>query len=113
MAILTGRTEKTAEISMDFLHIKDYFSAFKYGSEIKIDKAQQLRELMDFYGVANSEMLYVGDSPSDVLACNEAGVVCLSAAWAQAVRSQDLKAINPEFVFKSVADMRKYLESAL
>ena len=113
MALLTGRTEKTAEISMDFLKIRDYFSAFKYGSEIKIDKAAQLRELMDFYGVSNAEVLYIGDSPSDVRACNKADVKCLSAAWAKAVMSSELQSINPGLVFDSVADMAEYIRKNL
>lgn len=112
-ALLTGRTEKTAEISMDFLQIRKYFSAFKFGSEIKIDKAQQMRELMDFYGITNNEMLYIGDSPSDVAACNAANVICLSAAWAKAVKSADLAAINPDHIFESVASLKEYLEKNL
>lgn len=113
MALLTGRTEKTAEISMDFLKIREYFSAFKYGSEIKIDKAAQLRELMDFYGISNAEVLYIGDSPSDVAACNQAEVKCLSAAWAKSVRSSDLQTINPGLVFETVADMAEYIRKNL
>lgn len=112
-ALLTGRTEKSAEISMDFLQIRKYFTAFKYGSEIKIDKAAQMRELMEQYGISNAEMLYIGDSVSDVEACKKAAVICLSAAWAKTVRSSDLQTVNPGFVFETVADMSEYIKNTV
>lgn len=113
MTILTGRSETTCNISLDFLNIRKYFSGAQYGSPEKNDKAGQLLYLMERHGLAPEEIVYVGDAVSDVTACRKAGVECLTAAWASSARLEELHQVNPGLVFLSVDAMQKYLAERL
>lgn len=110
MALLTGRSETTAQISMDFLKIGHYFDDFMYGSAVKNDKTAQMLELLDKNGLQKDEMVYIGDAVSDAEASHRAGIKCLSAAWAKSARIAELEKINPALVFLSVSEMQKYIE---
>ena len=110
MTILTGRSETTCNISLDFLDMQKYFVGAKYGSPEKNDKAAQLREVMEKYGLQADEIVYVGDAVSDVTACRKAGVECLTAAWASSARLEELKKVNPGLIFCSVEDMILWLK---
>ena len=113
MTILTGRSETTCNISLDFLGMQKYFSGAKYGSPEKNDKAGQLCELMKEHDLSADEIIYVGDAVSDVTACRKANVRCLVAGWASTARLEELNKINPGLVFLSVAEMQKYFEKEL
>ena len=109
MALLTGRSETTAQISMDFLNIGHYFSDFKYGSPVKSDKSAQMRELLAENNLQPDEMFYIGDAVSDAESSHRADVRCLSAAWAKSARIDGLEKINPGLVFRTVKEMQDYI----
>lgn len=113
LALLTGRSETTCKISMDFLKLGHFFESFQTGSPERNDKAAQLRALMEKYQLQAHEIAYVGDAVSDAEACIKAGVDCLSAAWAKSARIAELEKINPGKVFRTVGDMQNYLASLL
>ena len=72
-------------------------------------KAEQLKELLAVTGVAPSECLYVGDVLSDITLSREAGITCLSAAWAPTADVNELKAHNPDLVFFSFEELVAYI----
>lgn len=109
MSIITGRSETTCNISLDFLDMKHFFLSAQYGSPEKNDKCAQLTGVIQKYALKPEELVYIGDAVSDVTACRRAGVTCLSAAWAKTARISELEEINPGLVFRSVGDMQKYI----
>lgn len=109
MAIVTGRAETTCQISMELLHLKDYFVSFQYGSPERNDKTAQLRNLMREYDLQPDEILYAGDAVSDVLASNAAQVRCLAAGWTESARIAELEKVAPGLVFTSVKAMQDFL----
>ncbi len=111
--ILTGRSETTCRISMEFLQLTDYFSDFQTGSPEKNDKSGQLIRIMKERDLKPEELVYIGDAVSDAQACIKAGVKCLSAAWAKSARIAELEKINPGLVFTSVAEMQNYLKERI
>lgn len=113
MTILTGRSETTCNFSLEFLELQEYFSQAKYGDPEKNDKTGQLKELMKEHKLAPGELVYIGDAVSDVTACREAGVTCLTAAWASSARLEALEKVNPGLIFLSVADMQEYIAKHL
>ena len=113
VTLLTGRSETTGKISLDYLKINSFFEFVQNGSPEKNDKTGQLKKLLEKYSLAPEELAYVGDAVSDAEACIRAGVDCLSAAWAKSARIAELEKINPGKVFRTVEDMRNYLESRL
>ncbi|MBR2508189.1 MAG: HAD hydrolase-like protein [Lentisphaeria bacterium] len=110
MALLTGRSETTAQISMECLNIGDYFSDFLYGSPAKTDKTPQMLSLLEKYNLQCDEMVYIGDAVSDVQSSQRANVRCLTAAWAKTARIGELEKMNPGLVFRTVGEMRDFLE---
>ena len=113
LTILTGRSEATCKISMDFLKLNEYFESVQNGSAERNDKAAQLRKLMAENDLKPEELAYVGDAVSDAEASANAGVDCLSAAWAKSARIAELEKINPGKVFTSVKSMQEYLASKI
>ena len=109
LTILTGRSETTCKISMDFLKLNEYFESVQNGSPERNDKAAQLRKLLVEYNLEPEELAYVGDAVSDAQSCINAGVDCLSAAWAKSARVAELEKINPGKVFTTVKAMQDYL----
>ena len=110
MVLLTGRSETTAQISMECLKIGDYFSDFLYGSKEKSDKAPQMLSLLEKYNLNRDEMVYIGDAVSDAESSFRANVKCLSAAWTKSARIAELEKINPGMVFRTVSEMQEYIE---
>ena len=109
LALLTGRSETTCKISMDFLKLGDFFESFQTGSPERNDKTAQLLALLERYDLKKEELAYVGDAVSDAEACIRAGVDCLSAAWAKSARIAELEKLNPGKVFRTVDTMQKYI----
>ena len=109
LTILTGRSETTCKISMDFLKLNEYFESVQNGSPERNDKAAQLRKLLVEYNLKPEELAYVGDAVSDAQSCINAGVDCISAAWAKSARVAELEKINPGKVFTTVKAMQDYL----
>ena len=109
LALLTGRSETTCKISMDFLNLGHFFESFQTGSPERNDKTAQLLALVEKHGLKKEELAYVGDAVSDAEACIRAGVDCLSAAWAKSARVAELEKLNPGKVFCTVEAMQKYL----
>lgn len=113
LTVLTGRSEATFKISMDFLKLNEYFESVQNGSAERNDKAAQLRKLMVANNLKPEELAYVGDAVSDAESSANAGVDCLSAAWAKSARIAELEKINPGKVFTSVKSMQEYLASKI
>lgn len=103
----------TANISLEYLKIKDYFSFVQTGRAESTDKSFQLKLLMEKYSLTAEEVLYIGDGVSDVLSSRKANIVCLSATWAKSARMEALKKVNDSLLFTSVKDMQKFLEEKL
>ena len=51
LALLTGRSETTCKISMDFLRLGHFFESFQTGSPERNDKTAQLLALVEKYGL--------------------------------------------------------------
>ena len=113
LAILTGRSSTTCNISVECLDLQKYFCTYLNGSPEKTDKSGQMRQLMSDYGLTSEEMLYIGDAVSDAESSHRANVKCLSAAWAGSARISELQKINPGLVFTTVEAMRDYLDGLL
>lgn len=110
IALLTGRSEETCRITMEYFGMESWFESVQTGSPIKNDKAAQLRELLQRNGLKPEELMYVGDTVSDAEASREAGVKCFSAAWGSFVCLEELKAVNPGMVFETIPAMQAWLE---
>src|SRR5690606_25520489 len=67
LAMVTGKGKKSAEISMNRFGISGYFEKTETGDPAGPRKVEGIRNCLDYFGNPDSnEVIYVGDSPSDI-----------------------------------------------
>lgn len=109
--LITGKGQKSCYISLKKLGMENYFSDIMVGDETRPNKGDSILNLLEKYSINSDEFYYVGDTLSDIIACREANVTCLSAAWANSVELKELKKINPNYIFNNISDLKSYLEA--
>lgn len=109
--LVTGKGQICCNISLEKLGLESCFSDRMYGDETRNNKAESILKLLEKYDVKKDEFCYVGDAPTDITACREAGVTCLSAAWSDGADIENLKKNNPDYVFYNIASLKTFLES--
>lgn len=113
VALITGKGQKSCDISLKKLGMENYFSDIMVGNETGFNKAESISKLLKKYSIKSDEFYYVGDALSDVTACREAGVTCLSAAWSDSAQLKELKKINHSYIFNNIFSLKTFLESKL
>lgn len=110
-ALITGKGEKSCSITLNRFGISNYFDAVETGSPYKNRKSEAINNLLERFHLQADEILYIGDTVSDVLSCKEVGVRCFSAAWAQNILIEELLSVNAGNVVKSIPDLERKLKS--
>ena len=113
VVLITGKGQKSCDISLKKLGMNNHFSEIMVGDEIHHNKAESISKLIKKYSIENDEFYYIGDALSDVTACREVGVTCLSSAWADSVDLEEMRKINPTYIFNNVSCLKLFLESKL
>lgn len=111
--LLTGKGAHCCDISLKQVGLENIFDIIIPGDPERLHKVEGLRAIMAQSGCTADELVYIGDAISDITACNEAGVRCLSCAWSPVVNAAQLEPLNPGLVFETVADLKAYLEKEL
>ncbi len=109
--LITGKGQRSCEFSLKKMGLENCFSEVMVGDKARNNKAESISKLLEKYAVKRDEFYYVGDAPTDVMACREVGVTCLSAAWADSVDLEKLQEMNPEFIFCNMSDLKIFFES--
>lgn len=109
-ALVTGKGEKSCAITLEQFRMQNCFDSIKTGNSQKNSKSENFRSLLAAYKLCPQEMIYVGDTLSDIRDCQEVGIPCLSAAWAASDTDiQRLEECNEGRVFYSVESLRAFL----
>ncbi len=109
LAVVTGKTAESGSLSLEVLGLRDYFPRVLGGSMDGVTKGAQLLELVDEWGLGVAEVLYVGDTVSDVAEARSVGVRPVSAAWSVFADSRALASAGPEALFEDVAGFAGWL----
>ncbi|GJH40973.1 hypothetical protein RCZ04_15230 [Capnocytophaga sp. HP1101] len=88
--------------------MQDYFEIIETGSPKGARKPEAIEEVIKQLGVNRDEVLYIGDTPSDIVSCREAGVKIASVAWAKTAEPETLKALHPYLFFSSVDEFSQW-----
>lgn len=113
VALITGKGERSCNITIKKLGMERVFDEVMVGSEKHNNKAEAILELLRKYQVKESEFYYIGDTVSDINACKDAGVVCLSAAWADSTDTAQLREMNEQFIFEDVSALKNFISNKL
>ena len=109
IAIATGKSAETAEISMRILHLASRVKRLETGFIDRGDKPELIRRVMESWGFPSDQVAYVGDVPTDLFAAEQVGVVPIGAAWAEtsALRQSELK--DGWIVFYRLEDLAAWI----
>lgn len=109
VALVTGKGARSCAITLNCFGMQDDFDFVETGAPDKNRKPEAIRYILHKSHTPCEEATYIGDTVSDVLSCREAGIVCLSAAWAKGTRHEDLEKVNKDHVFHSVPALKSWL----
>ena len=86
-----------------------FFVDIEVGSPKGVNKAETIKVLMRKFGVDRAEVIYVGDSASDIKAMKAAGVDIISVYYDHPENKDELMELNPNRTVGSVEDWRNLL----
>ncbi|WP_256010153.1 HAD family hydrolase [Desertivirga xinjiangensis] len=110
IAMVTGKGKHSADISLRHFSLTKYFSIIETGSPAGPGKVQGIRAVLNKWNNINkNNVIYVGDAPSDITACREAGVPVVAAAWASTAQPEVLRSMKPDELFLTVDDFKAWL----
>ncbi|MFC3197071.1 HAD family hydrolase [Parapedobacter deserti] len=110
LAMVTGKGPVSTKISLEHFGLTRFFQVIETGSPAGPVKAQGIRKVLKTLSIKDkSQVIYVGDAPSDVSAAREAGIAVIGAAWAETTDAKALEAMQPDALFYAVDDFKTWL----
>jgi len=112
-AVVTGKGARGAAITLDAMQLADVFDDVAAGSMEGSVKADEIARIVDAWSLAPSRVAYIGDAPSDIRSCREAGVMAVTAAWKSGADIDHLASLQPDVLLSSEADLVEWVASAV
>lgn len=109
VSIVTGKGQRSAEISLRALGLAERIGTARYGSPLGGVKPYAIRDILDEWRVPAERVAYVGDAPSDMRDAACAGVLPIGAAWAPGSNPTALRAAGAVYVFATPADIQTWI----
>ena len=110
VVLITGKGEKSCSITLKQFEMDRCFDEIETGSPEKNRKSEAIKGLLIKHNLSFDEVIYIGDTVSDIKSCHEVGIKCLSAAWVASSKTiQQLELYNKENVFYSIKSLRDFL----
>ena len=110
IALVTGKGPGSTKLTLAHFELEPFFSHIATGSPQGSVKALRIREIVDDWRLKPDEVLYVGDTPSDVTAAREAGVRIVAAAWSPEADTAALRALDPDAVVHSSGELKTWIQ---
>ncbi|MBB5646476.1 HAD family hydrolase [Pedobacter cryoconitis] len=109
LAMVTGKGVHSTKISLEQFGLSDFFNVLETGRAEGPDKSNGIKRVINRLNVDQSQCIYVGDAPSDILASKKAGISIASAAWAETTDAQELLTLSPNWIFYCVQEFRDWI----
>ena len=113
IGMVTGKGPRSLAVTLEELNLEHYFDAIETGSPLRANKPECLRNILDKFGLSPSEVVYIGDMPSDITACREVSVPIYSAAWSKTVDLPKLQSLQPDKIVHTVEELKSLLRENL
>lgn len=112
LGIFTGKGKASLNITLRKMKLADIFDIVISGSDVPRSKPYPdgLNLVVQKMNVNREEVLYVGDSPEDVLMARAAGIEIVGALWGAFDRN-DLRESCPDYVFEEPSSLIRWLVS--
>jgi len=110
IAMVTGKGKHSTDISLRHFELTHFFEFIETGSPKGARKAEGIQIILDgLTDIKKDEVIYVGDSPSDILASRKVGVPIVAAAWADTAEPEKLQELKPDELFYTIKDFSDWL----
>mgnify|MGYP000944892732 CR=1 FL=1 len=112
LAVITGKGEKPALITIGELGLDGYFQHIITGSCVKRHKPdpEGILKVLDSLAVKPEQAFYLGDSPGDIESARGAGVTALAALWGASNQERLLKQ-KPDWSFANPEEFLAWIEN--
>ena len=108
LAMVTGKRLESAEISLQFVHLAEFFPSLETGSPEGGVKPDRIRRALDRLDSSAGEAIYIGDSPTDVDACRAVPIRILAAGWAAEADVKGLEERKPDYLLTRFEDLDRF-----
>ncbi|SES14861.1 phosphoglycolate phosphatase/pyrophosphatase PpaX [Salipaludibacillus aurantiacus] len=111
LGIVTGKAAKSLHLSMELLHMSDFFDVFITGEDVEAVKPapEGVYAALKQLGVKSEEALFAGDSDADIQAGIEAGVFTIGVQWLPYFQAETFSD-SPHKNFSQVTDFIEYIK---
>jgi len=99
LAVVTGKSRESADISIEKYSLQGLFEYVECGGETGSVKPQKIRKVLSCWDVSAQDVFYIGDSPQDIIDSRECGVIPVAAAWSRVTDAEALRALSPFKLF--------------
>lgn len=112
LAMMTGKGRRSARITLECLGWSNLFAAVITGEDVERQKPDPDGPLAAAakLGVPPRECAFVGDSPADIGAGRNAGMVSVAAGWHEVYRDE-IRAMRPDVWAQTPADVVKLISA--
>ena len=117
MGIVSAKAHESARIAFEMIPIRHYFDPVITATGWTGGKAPNITNVVDGWEMDPAEVVYVGDSPRDMVDAREAGVHAIGAAWegisAAVATADQLQDAGAAEVFTAPGQLAKWLKTRL
>ncbi|MFX0124207.1 MAG: HAD family hydrolase [Candidatus Hodarchaeota archaeon] len=110
LAIFTGKSRKTMQMTLEKLRLIQFFDIILTGNDVERSKPypDALFRIISLLNLNKGETLFVGDSPLDVIAGKAAGIKTAAALWGS-IEESKLIASQPDYIFKTPMELMRFV----
>lgn len=113
LAMVTGKGIHSTGISLQQFGFTEYFEIPETGSPEGPNKIKGIRNVLIRLNASADNSIYIGDAPSDIIACKEVGVPIVAAAWASTANASELKLLNPDWMFYTIDELKNWITGSI
>ncbi|WP_245690054.1 HAD family hydrolase [Sediminibacillus albus] len=111
LGVVTGKSRRSFEMSLDELDMKKHFDVLITGDDVRDAKPEPegINSALSKLDIDPANAMYIGDSDDDMKAGKKANVHTAGAKWLPEYQSSEYS-VKPDAVFTKTEDLIDYLE---
>jgi phosphoglycolate phosphatase/pyrophosphatase PpaX len=109
MSLVTGKGQRSAELTLRIMGLDGYFEMLESGSDVSPNKVEGLSRIIEKKRLDPGRVVYIGDVEADILAARTVGMWAGGAAWAPTASMQKNGWGERVEIFTQVSDLHRWL----
>lgn len=110
LSIYTGKGRTSSLITLDVLGLIEFFDLIVTGDDVRNHKPspEGIIKFLEKFNLDPSQVLMIGDAPSDIIAAKKSGVEIASVVW-DSYAEAEVRKLNSKNIFHTVEELHKYI----